>query len=172
MSDSWDGGGVNDLRGKLVGSELYEVRPLSAVRYVVVHHSGVAGDSAAEAIAGWHVEHYGWPGIGYHFLVHEDGGIDYVGDLATMRYNVAGRNREVVGICIPGDFTRRVPNELQIGGARNLARVLRPILDPDETGRVKLVGHRDVAMAGYGTSCPGETWRDWIGTIGEGLRWS
>ena len=31
------------------------------------------------------------------------------------------------------------------------------------------MGHRDVAMAGYGTSCPGETWREWIGVIAEGM---
>ncbi len=163
---------MNDLRGKLGGTERYDVRPLSAVRYVVVHHSGVAGDCSAEAIAAWHVEHYEWPGIGYHFVIHEDGSIDYTGDLATVRYNVAGRNRDVVGICIPGDFTSQAPNELQLGAARNLARVLRPILDPDETGSVRLVGHRDVALPGYGTSCPGETWREWIGTIAEGMRWT
>ena len=163
---------MNDLRGKLGGTERYDVRPLSAVRYVVVHHSGVAGDCSAEAIAAWHVGHYGWPGIGYHFLIHEDGSIDYVGDLATVRYNVAGRNRDVVGICIPGDFTRQAPNELQLGAARNLVKVLRPLLDPDETGRVRLVGHRDVALPGYGTNCPGETWREWIGTIAEGMRWT
>lgn len=114
---------------------------------------------------------YGWPGIGYHFVVHEDGTIDYVGDIATVRYHLAGRNRECVGVCIPGDFTRVKPNELQLGAARNLVRVLRPLLDPDETGRVKVVGHRDVAMAGYGTTCPGETWREWIGTIAEGMEW-
>ncbi|MCL4534929.1 MAG: peptidoglycan recognition protein family protein [Bacteroidetes bacterium] len=162
---------MNDLRGKLAGSEGYAVRLLSEVRYIVVHHSGVAGDATAMGIARWHVEHYGWPGIGYHFLVHEDGGIDYVGDLSTVRYNVAGRNREVVGICIPGDFTKQAPNELQLGATRNLVSVLRPVLDPDETGRVKLVGHRDVALLGYGTICPGETWRGWIGTIAEGMVW-
>ncbi len=162
---------MRDLRGKLPGTERYVVRRLSEVRYVVVHHSGAAGDSSAEAIAEWHVDRLGWPGIGYHFLVHEDGQIDYVGDLATVRYHVAGRNRECVGICIPGDFTGASPNELQVGAARNLVRVLRPLLDPDETGRVKVVGHREVALAAYGTGCPGETWREWMPAIAEGMEW-
>lgn len=162
---------MNDLRGRLPGTERYETRRLSEVRYLVVHHSGVVGDSESEAIAAWHTSRLGWPGIGYHFVVHENGEIDYTGDLATVRYHVAGRNRECVGVCIPGDFTAKAPNELQLGAARNLARVLRPLLDPDETGRVAMVGHREIALPGYRTACPGDTWRDWIGVIAEGIAW-
>ncbi|MBI2906546.1 MAG: N-acetylmuramoyl-L-alanine amidase [Chloroflexi bacterium] len=143
---------VEDLRETLKGSG-YPSRDLSAVNYLVIHHSGVDRDSSAEAIAAYHVDSLGWPGIGYHFLVHPDGRIEYVGDIATLRYNVAGRNAEVIGICLPGDFTAHPPTEAALSSARALVRALRL-----ELGRhLPVVGHRELNP----TACPGDTWEHW-----------
>ena len=112
--------GVIDLRGRLSCGREYGWRALGDIRYLVVHHSGVAVDSAAEAVARYHTQVLGWPGIGYHFLVHQDGRCEYVGDVCTTRANVAGRNHEVAGVCLLGDFTRVPPGEPQLTAARRL----------------------------------------------------
>lgn len=151
---------VADLRSSLKGSG-YPARELSAINYLVIHHSGVDRDSTAEAIAAYHVDSLGWPGIGYHFLVHQDGRVEYVGDIATVRYNVAGRNHEVIGICLPGDFTSHRPTEVALSSTGELIANLRIVL-----GRpLPVVGHRDIAFSP--TACPGDTWPQWGGKLEE-----
>jgi hypothetical protein len=146
----------NDLRGKLVGSETYARRQLSDIRYIVVHHSGIDVDSTAPSIAQYHVNTKGWPGIAYHFLVHWNGGVDYVGDIETVRYNVAGRNRECLGVCLPGDFSARIPSQQQLDSCLRLVSYLRWLL-PNAT----VAGHRDLALKGFESECPGATWPEW-----------
>lgn len=162
--------GIIDLRGTLPGNEAYAARPLSdlgpegPLKYLVVHHTGVAGDSTAKAIARYHTAGLGWPGIGYHFLVHQDGSIVYVGDILSIRYNVARRNHEVLGVCLPGDFTHRPPGPAQLRSARVLLANLQFALG----WAVPIAGHREIALPGFATSCPGDTflsgprWKDWI----------
>ncbi len=156
---------MRDVRLKLVGSERYRQRRLEAIRYLVVHHSGVDRDSSAEEIAAYHVAALGWPGIGYHFVVRWNGDIECAGDLATVRYHVAGANEAAVGICLPGNFDSAYPTEEQLGAARNLCRMLMPVLDPAESGVVRVRGHREVALSP--TNCPGATWDEWKWVFGE-----
>lgn len=148
---------VLDLRESLPTSGQYERRNLADIRYLAVHHSGVDVDSSAESIARYHIDTQGWPGIGYHFLVHWDGTLEYVGDVHEMRYNVASRNREVIGICLPGDFTNRLPSWKQLEATRRLLAEIQFSL-----GRfVPIVGHREVALPGFATECPGKSWGLW-----------
>lgn len=134
------------------------------IRYLVVHHSGVSLDSTAASIARYHSQTLGWPGIGYHYLVHQDGAIEYVGDILEVRYNVAGRNQEVIGVCLPGDFRGQPPGEAQVEAARTLLANLQFALG----WFVPILGHREMTLAGFGTSCPGDTfltgprWKDWV----------
>jgi len=148
---------VKDIRDKLPQKGRYLRRELGQISYLVVHHSGVDVDSSAYAIAAYHVRSLGWPGIGYHFLVHWDGTTEYVGDIGQARYNVARRNQEVVGICLPGDFTHREPEAAQLEAARLLLANLQFALG----WFVPIVGHKEVALPGYGTACPGDTWDNW-----------
>lgn len=158
--------GIRDLRGRLPGREGYPRRGLEAIRYLVVHHTGVAADSTAAAIARYHGEALGWPGIGYHFVVHQDGALEYAGDILEVRYNVARRNLEVVGICLTGDFTHQPPGRAQLEAAQGLLANLQYALG----WFVPVVGHREIALPQFATSCPGDTflegprWKDW--TIG------
>lgn len=153
----------NDLRNQLVGSETYARRALSEIERIIVHHSAVDVDSTARQVAEYHVNVLGWPGIGYNFLVHYDGEIDYVGNIQTVRYNVAGRNREVVGICLLGDFTSQWPRPEQLYSAAHLVRYLQFLLPGRET-----VGHREIALPASPTSCPGKTWPEWRQNILSG----
>lgn len=116
-------------------------------------------DCTAEEIAGYHVRTQGWPGIGYHFLAHQDGRLEYVGDLATVRYHVGLINGESIGICLAGNFNREKPPQPQLMRVNMLVSGLWR-----ELGRyVPVLGHRDVwQLTGYGfTECPGDTWAEW-----------
>ncbi len=163
---------VVDLRGQLPGTEHYETRPLShlgpggPLKWLAVHHTGVQRDNSAREIASYHANILGWPGIGYHFLVHIGGRIDYVGDILTIRYNVARQNHHVIGICLAGDFTRQSPGLPQLEAARLLLSNLQYALG----WPVPIAGHGEVALPGFGTACPGNTfllgsrWKDRIVT--------
>lgn len=146
-----------NLRGRLPGRETYQRRDISQVKYIVVHHTGVDVDNSAKEIASYHVNAEGWPGIGYHFLVHPDGTIDYVGDITTTRYNVATLNEFCIGICVVGDFTLRQPTPKALRSTSLLVNWLRA----DPVPQAIVVGHRDVAVEGWRTACPGDTWLTW-----------
>ncbi len=112
-------------------------------------------DSTALETAQYHVGKYGWPGIGYHFLIHWNGLVEYVGLLTTIRWNVAGLNNTIVGVCLLGNFMTHYPTPNQIVSARNLNTVLRDRLKKN----LPILGHRDIAIEP--TSCPGDTWPEW-----------
>lgn len=151
------------------GPGIYARRGLSEICYVVLHHSGVNSDCSAEGIAGYHVLPHGpegesWPGIGYHFVAHWDGDVERCHDLEVASYNVAGRNRECVGICIPGNWSLRAPPEYALAAARGIVSWVR-----DQCGwEVPARGHRDLALLGYGTTCPGGLWRGWVPLMSGG----
>lgn len=158
---------IIDLRSTLRRDEMrgaIRKRALTDINYLVVHHSAVAVDSSAEAIAAYHIDHNGWPGIGYHFLIHWDGRIEYVADISEIRYNVASRNHEVVGICLVGNWMAESPPDPALHSARTLTAALRAVLGRE----LPLVGHRDIALPGHGTACPGDTWPNWQPEVASG----
>ena len=161
--------GIIDLRGGLLPAgpweyarrELSDLGPDGPLRWLGVHHTAApVAWSTPRAIARYHVISLGWPGIGYHFVVGDDGRIFYVGDILTIRYNVAGQNDKVVGVCLSGDFTQRAPPPKQLEAARDLLANLQYALG----WAVPIMGHREIALQGWGTACPGDTFL-------EGRRW-
>lgn len=163
---------VRDMRSLLPVSEgeAYDSRSLDDIRRIIIHHvgGGVNRDFTAKEIADYHVRSKGWPGIAYHFLAHPDGRLEYVGDIATVRYHVGALNRESVGICLAGDFTTEAPRRIQ------LLRVLQLTYGIwRHLGRqVAVYGHREVSdLTGYGwTECPGDTWDSWKAVLTHGVR--
>lgn len=146
---------MRDLTGSLPRKPGYGSRPKSAIRYVVIHHvgGGVNRDYSALEIARYHVDANGWPGIGYHFLVHPAGQVDQVNRLETRSYHCRSLNGESVGVCLAGDFSRATPALTQIESAGRLVTELQ-----SELGRELIVlGHGDVPS----TTCPGATFESW-----------
>lgn len=144
------------------GSETYAEREIADIERIIIHHVGPPGgnrDYTAQEIADYHVKVQGWPGIGYHFLAHPDGRLDYVGDIETIRYHAGMLNGSSVGICLAGDFTSAEPTEAQMRAATTAATWVFE----DIGNIVPIVGHRDVShLTGRGfTSCPGDTWDGW-----------
>lgn len=162
---------VKDLRGELPGREDYATRPLSdlgeagPLKWLVVHHTaGADRDVSALAVADYHVNTLGWPGIGYHFLVHGDTLIEYVGDILTIRYNVASQNPNVIGVCLAGDFTHHPPGVGHLMAARQLLANLQYALG----WMVPIAAHRDIALPISPTACPGDTYRTWMPKLRNG----
>lgn len=147
------GDDFDDIRGELAKTGEFDPRDLSEINYQVIHHTGTGTtpQTYSNTIALYHVENNGWPAIGYHFLIYSHK-VRYVGSLGTARANVWGRNPEVIGIAIVGDYADVAPSD----SALLLCKKLCDLLDRYMERTVPRVGHRDVALPGHGTQCPGD----------------
>lgn len=148
------GAKFDDVRDELVQTGQFDPRPLDGINYQVIHHTGpgTTPNTYSNTIARYHVEHNGWPAIGYHFLVYPHK-VRYVGSLDTARANVWGRNPEVIGIALVGNFQEQAPADDTLALTKQLCNVLDTYLDR----QIPRVGHRDVALPDHGTSCPGDS---------------
>jgi len=127
-------------------------RPLEQVESLVIHHSVTAHDATPDDIALLHKAR-GWGGIGYHFVITQDGTVYYVGDIGTARANVLNKNELVIGICLVGDFTKHLPSDEQITSAHLLCQRLIELV-PNVKNWEQLKGHKDFQA----TACPGSSW--------------
>jgi N-acetyl-anhydromuramyl-L-alanine amidase AmpD len=129
----------------------YNMRSLDEITTLVVHHSAVPPSVGPQRIAEYHVDSLDWPGIGYHFLVSEDGVLYQVNPLQTISYHAVQANPIGVGICFLGNFTNRVPPAVQLcAGAHLIAWLMQELdIQLDE-----VVGHKEVLT----TQCPGAQW--------------
>ena len=85
-----------------------------------------------------------------------DGRTEYVADLHEVRAGVYARNHEIVSVCLPGDWTHEPPPAPAVAATRELLGALRAALGP-----LPIVGHRDIAVPGWETACPGDAWSAW-----------
>jgi len=117
----------------------------------VLHHSASRADTTWQDIHQWHLNN-GWAGIGYHYVIHADGGV-YRGrpEGMTGAHAYQDRSHEAnsdgIGICIVGNFETGVPTASQMVSTADLIRDIWT-----RYPGIPVIGHRDV-MA---TSCPGD----------------
>lgn len=156
---------VIDLRDEMIRTNagaIYDWRPLSSVRYIVIHHMGADYDGDAVA-ATWatdryHREHNGWSGgFGYH-MTAVDGVVVIGGDLATSRANVWQRNPECIGILWPRNGDVRTPEPSDLDAIRAAIAFAKEVCP-----QALVVGHKDIALDG--TACPGTRWSEWGGLL-------
>jgi N-acetylmuramoyl-L-alanine amidase len=88
----------------------------------------------------------GFPGIGYHFVIHWDGRVEYVNDVDTVTWHVGPDNPTAVGVCLCGLFTQHGPTDLQLASAQSVVAWLNNLY-PD----AELVPHSRLSA----TACPG-----------------
>lgn len=124
---------------------------------IAVHHTASASLPFAtiederrviKAIDSMHADN-GWGGFGYHVIVFATGRTYHCGRYDMSRAHVAKRNHELIGVVIHGDFTREHGTPLMFEGLRHALETI----DPD--GNLPVKGHRDWALPGQGTECPG-----------------
>ena len=143
-------------------SERYPRRELFQVGQVVLHHSAVPASVGADRIAAYQVEKQGWPGIGFHYYVYEDGRIEQTQPLEVIAYHAGNANPTSVGICLAGNFTDRPPADGQLLATVQLtAWLLQELNLPIQA----IHPHKDYVV----TACPGNQW-DTGAQWGEQLR--
>lgn len=161
----------NNLAGQLADG--FPRRSVDKISGIALHHdagffdgadrnfNGTTEDEEYNRILGVHRLHTvknGWAGIGYHLYVFPSGRMWHVGDLLTVRAHVASRNTQLVGIVAAGDFsTRWPPLGTILAYANAIDAVNRQLRRP-----LPFAGHREWAVEGWATQCPGDTFRQWI----------
>jgi N-acetyl-anhydromuramyl-L-alanine amidase AmpD len=144
---------VQNLVGKLAThpTRTYSTRRLADIQHLIIHHSAVAPTAGPQRIADYQVSKLDWPGIGYHYLVGEDGTLYQGNTLETVSYHAVQANPTGVGICFLGDFSEQVPPQAQLqAGAHLVAWLLQELgLSWDA-----VKGHQEV----MDTRCPGDQW--------------
>lgn len=146
------GGRYQDDRARLPrhASLQYGTQAPSRWTGIAVHHSAGPRDQQVEAVAAYHVGTNGWPGIGYHFVIRQ-GRVHYVGGIDTVRAHVWGRNNDLLGICVLGNYSDVDPEPTDMTALRDLVRVLDDALDR----ALPIDGHGALSLPGHGTACPG-----------------
>lgn len=130
------------------GSKPYSKRPIEGITDIVIHHSAAPARFGPYDFAKWHIEKNGWPGIGYHYVIMQDGTIYQTNRHETLSYQTGGHNTYTLGICLAGNFEEEQVPDDQLKSARWLvAKVKRQIPSISAVKR-----HGDYK----GTSCPGK----------------
>ena len=94
---------------------------------VVLHHSA-SRDVPANEIDRWHKER-GWNGIGYHFVVRQNGDIEPGRELDKQGAHDKGRNKTHIGVCLAGKINQRPPTIEQLASLQKLLRGLMERFD-------------------------------------------
>ena len=120
------------------------------INKLVVHCSDSPhrGDTAAD-IHQWHLAR-GWSGIGYHYVIREDGTVDRGRPEYWIGSHVAGHNMNSLGICMLGkeEFTKAQYTALE--------QILRSLLV--KYPGAEILGHRDLDPK---KTCPNFDVRGW-----------
>jgi Negative regulator of beta-lactamase expression len=111
--------------------------------------------SAAEAHR-YHIEHNGWAGIGYHYVIRFDGTVERGRPRDTVGAHAYGINGVSIGISLAGNWMDKEPYDAQVDSLEKLLADLCDIYGLDQDS---IIGHRDVADIlgdpSAATDCPG-----------------
>lgn len=146
---------IIDVRGELPVHPVkrYPKRPISAIKYVAIHHSltdNIPGSGDVEAFARYHVNDLDWPGIGYHYVIDADGTIYKCHSADTKSYHVGNHNQFALGVCLVGDFSNYSPSDEQYKATIGLVKQLVNAYGIEDD---KILGHSE--FSGYAwKKCP------------------
>jgi len=138
--------------------ERIHTRPASDIRYIVVHHTDSGPRAGAEQLHRQHLAR-GWAGLGYHYLVYEDGVVVKARQDLWVPACVAGFNRQSLCVALVGSFRNVPPSDQHLQAAATLLRALKSAYPGAE-----VVRHRDLNP----TECPGAAfpWRHFLALVG------
>lgn len=162
---------------KLDGYDVVDLRrpnegwlAIGVVDGIAIHHTVSDFDhdasndlDAVNAILRYHTETLGWPGIGYHMLIGDDGTIYYVGDLGLQRAHVKNENNHLWGIGLLGSYMTDLPPPAQVDGAARAIKALRVHRGEEVVWK----GHKEWRAD---TACPGDNWPTYGRDIEKALK--
>ena len=99
--------------------------PRKKTARIVLHHTG-GGDVSAHTVHEWHLQRKGFGGIGYHYLIRSDGGIERGRPEQMRGVHAPGANADSIAIALTGNFETRLPTTTQM---LSLVRLIRDIRD-------------------------------------------
>lgn len=118
-----------DMVGKLPTSGTYRSRRTSTIQKIIIHHSAMDPKLPIRHIADYHTkpepQGRGWPGIGYHFVITQDGTVYRTNPVDRISYHVSGHNTNSIGICMHNTLQHYPPPRRQLYATRALIRKLR-----------------------------------------------
>jgi len=112
---------------------------------IIIHHSATTNDVDISTIRKWHVEGNGWNDVGYHYYVKKNGDVQVGRKETAQGAHAKGHNKDTIGICLSGDFTKEYPTTSQIKSCNALVWNLKLRYDIKD-----VVGHNEVGN----TLCP------------------
>lgn len=144
----------------------YEQRPLQQITHIAIHHTAAPPRVGPARIAELHVAadpgrgKEAWPGIGYHYFVHDDGRIEQTNPLDVASYHLVRHYTYAVGVVFAGSFMNgKIPTAAQLrAGAHLVAWLMQELKIP----LTRVWGHRE--FPDNLTVCPGGEWT-------QGNRW-
>lgn len=131
------------------------------IRWLVVHTSATADkhgnpvDATLESMRAYHMDHNGWPDIGYHWVIRMNGDVDEGLPLETIGMHVGGFNTDSIGICCSGhgDIAPLTPRQF---GA--LVDLLVALCERFKLSSEAVLGHNETDDHGgppVAKTCPG-----------------
>jgi N-acetyl-anhydromuramyl-L-alanine amidase AmpD len=140
---------INNVTTKLKTHSVkkYSLRDYTDIDTLVIHHSATRTGSA-ESYANYHVLNRNWAGIGYHFVIEQNGEIKQTNHVRTLSYHARGVNKNGIGICLTGNYDEQTLPGKMLDSLVFLIKELKLTYQKD----FKIIGHREVSTK----TCPGK----------------
>ena len=134
----------------------YAFRDTKTIDTIVVHQTDTPdqGRFTAYSIANYHVNTNGWAGIGYHYLITDDGNIYQTNDDDLTTYHASGYNSHSIGVAITGDHTLSCSDNYDIIDDKKynaLVYLLAKLSNKYNISTSKIIGHTET---GSPKPCP------------------
>ena len=94
------------------------MRERKHTRRIIFHHS-LSKDVSVDEIRRWHKER-GFYDVGYHYVIRADGKIETGRGEEYIGAHAKGRNKDSIGVCLPGDFRTDPQTTFQTESSRAL----------------------------------------------------
>ena len=136
-------------------TKTYAFRDTSSIDRIVVHQTAGEdeGKFTAYNIANDHVNNNDWAGIGYHYLITNDGKIYQTNPDNKISYHASGYNTRSIGVAITGNHTIGDDNYDIIDEKKYKALVylLAKLSNKYNISTSEIIGHNET---GSPKSCP------------------
>lgn len=143
-------GKIDNVISKLPSNGAWGVRSIDNIEHITIHHSASPANQDAFNFARYHVNSRGWPRIGYHYVIKENGLIQKTNEHNALSWHNGYNNGKAIGICLSGNFEEKQPTKAQTDSLYFLINKLKMEIP----GIKYLNGHKEYIPGK--TACPGK----------------